>query len=112
GGTGRRLGGWRAGSLAAGGGAGRGAGRRERCGPVRPGKRSWLLLHSSRVRTFKAIDRPAGGSCMADVTSTRSTVLAFGTIMFTFVLIVCLPNWNWLTGRERFRSRPISSRVV
>jgi hypothetical protein len=71
-----------------------------------------VLLHPCGSSKVSEIDRPAGGSCMAAVTSTCSAALDLGTIMLTFVVIVCRPNWNWLTGRDRFRSRSTSSRVA
>jgi hypothetical protein len=55
-------------------------------------------------------DRPTGGWCMADVTSSGSAGADRGTIMLTFVEIACRPNWKRLSGRDRERSRSISSR--
>ena len=51
------------------------------------------------------------GSCMAAVTSTISVAASRGTMMFTLVRMVCMPNWNVLTGFACGRRRAISSRV-
>src|SRR5262249_13149568 len=48
---------------------------------------------------------------IAAVTSTLSTGASFGTIIFTFVVIVCLPNRNSFTGLDNGRRASISSRV-
>src|SRR6185436_12724053 len=75
-----------------------------------------ILNHASPPRSVSAktasrISWPIVGSCIAAVTSTISTAVSRGIMMFTLVRMVCIPNWKVLTGFACGRSRAISSRV-
>src|SRR5690606_32748655 len=51
------------------------------------------------------------GALRAATTSMMLRGDSRGTIMFTFVVTVCIPNWKVLTGLELGRAASISSRV-